>query len=421
MPEPMDALGFDDLLQRLAGFTAPGGGVTRFVYDAAWCSAHRWLREEALARGLVATVDAAGNLFFHDASVAPGDLSRPVLLVGSHLDSVRGGGRYDGAYGALAGLALAAEHRGRGGLTVVGFVTGEEEQSRFDSPMMGARTLLGLSRAGELDRVRDGEGVTWRAARDAAERAGCAAPIAPGDAPFRPCFRAAMMLEPHIEQGPVLEAGGLALGIVTHVAGYRRLRYTVTGAPRHAGTTPMDMRRDALAGAAEMVLAAETLALAAGDPARATAGDLRVSPGMTNVSPGGAEIGFEVRHAEPDRLSWLADTLAERCRAIAIRRGLALAIELVTTQPPTSLSERLAALADSLARELGLSARRMVSGAGHDTMEFARAGAESLLIFVPSRGGVSHAADEYTSPEALWAGVRFTSALIERIAPESVR
>jgi allantoate deiminase len=344
-----------------------------------------------------------------------------MILVGSHLDSVRDGGRYDGAYGVLAGMVLAAGHRRRPGPGVVGFVTAEEEQSRFDSQMMGARALLGLVRSAELDEVRDRDGVTWRAARDAAERAGCAAPLAAGEAPIRPLFRAAATVEPHIEQGPLLEAGGIPIGLVTAIAGFRRVRMVVTGEPRHAGTTPMELRRDALAGAAEMVLAAETLARESGGPARITAGNLTASPGLFNVSPGAAELWLEVRHAETGALTRLAAELGERCGAIAARRGLTLRTERVTSQDAMPLSAALADAGEAVAGELGIAARRMVSGAGHDSMEFARAGLESTMVFVPSRGGISHSPDEYTGPEAMWTGVRFTAALLERIAVERER
>jgi allantoate deiminase len=418
MTEPMDAARFDALLERLAGFSAPGAGVTRLPYDEAWCAAHRWLAGEARARGLAATADAAGNLFLHDPGLGAGDLSRPVLLVGSHLDSVRDGGRYDGAYGVIAGLVLATEHRGRPGVPVVGYVTAEEEQSRFDSQMMGARALLGLVHAAELEKTRDPDGVTWRAARDGAERAGCAAPVSTGDAPIRPVFRPALTLEPHIEQGPVLERERVALGLATAIAGFRRLRVRLNGASRHAGTTPLEMRRDTLTGAAEMVLAAETLARESGEPARVTAGRLVAEPGLFNVSPGAAELWLETRHSDEEALTRLTRTLRERCETIATRRGLTMSTEVVTSQAPTALSARWVDTAETLARERGVSARRIVSGAGHDTMEFARAGLDTILLFVPSRDGISHSPDEYTSPEALWTGVRFASALLERAATE---
>lgn len=407
------------LLDDLARFSAEGPGVTRFAYDAHWREARRWLDAEARARGLEATPDAAGNLLLHDPALRPGDSSRPVLMVGSHLDTVKHGGRYDGAYGAVAGLMLAAAHRGKRGTPVVGFVTCEEEQSRFDGPMIGARSLLGLASAGELDRVRDGDGVTWRAALEEVRAAGLAAPLAAGGRPFAPLFRPRAEIELHIEQGPVLETEGLDLGIVSHVAGYRRVRATLAGEARHAGTTPLALRHDALVAAAELVLAVESLARETGGAAAATAGNLRVEPGLYNVVPGGCEAWIEMRHVEEAKLDAMQSKLEERGREIAARRGVAVELGTVTRQAPVGLSKDLAERAEALARERGISYRAMHSGAGHDSMEFARAGTPSLMLFVPSRGGVSHSPDEHSEPADLWRGVEFASALLARLAGDA--
>lgn len=413
-----DAKTLETLLESLARFTSGGPGVTRFTYDDAWCDAHRWLVNEARSRGLAATPDAAGNLLLHDLALKPGDLSRPVLMVGSHLDSVRHGGKYDGAYGTIAGLMIAAQHRGRAGLPVVGFVTCEEEQSRFDAPMMGARSLLGQIEMGELDRVRDGDGVTWREALTAARAKGCAAPLAEGAKPIPPLFRAAVEIELHIEQGPTLEAERTPLGIVEHIAGYRRLAIAVTGAPRHSGTTPKPLRRDALVAAAEIILEIERLTDEFGDASRTTVGNARVAPGLFNVVPGACELWAEVRHVETAELERMKREVIARCEAIAKRRKVEVAVEDRTRQEPTPLSKPLADRAEALARELGVKHRRMPSGAAHDSMEFARAGAQSLMLFVPSHDGISHSPDEFTSTEELWTGVSFASALIERLAAE---
>lgn len=413
-----DAQTLQALLDSLAEFSSGGPGVTRLAYDDAWCDAHRWFAAEARARGLTATADAAGNLLFRDPSVKPGDLERPVLMVGSHLDSVRQGGRYDGAYGAVAGLMLAAEHRGRRGLPVVGFVTCEEEQSRFDSHMMGARSLLGQITEEELDQVKDEGGVTWREALAGVRERRLSARITPGPRPIPALFRAGVEIELHIEQGPTLEAGGLALGIVEHIAGYRRLAVTVSGDARHSGTTPRALRRDALAAAAEIILEIEKLADGFGAGARSTVGNVRVAPGLYNVVPGEAELWVEVRHVDAAQLERLARAAADRCAATAGRRGVTARVEPKTGQEPTPLSKPLANRAEALARERGVAYRRMPSGAAHDTMEFARAGAETLMLFVPSRRGISHSHEEFTSPAELWAGVDFASALIGRLAEE---
>jgi allantoate deiminase len=403
-------------LEALARFSAGGPGVSRLAYDAAWCDAHRWLAREAEALGLAATADWAGNLFFHDPTIAPGRPDRPVLLVGSHLDSVMNGGRYDGAYGTIAGLLLAAANRGRPGLPVVGFVTCEEEGSRFHGGMMGGRSLLGRIERDELDAVTDRAGVTWRQALAVARARGCAAALTAPGPPYLPLFHPALQLELHIEQGPVLEAQGLALGIVERVAGYRRWIARLDGESRHSGTTPMAMRHDTLSAAAEMILAAEVAAREAGEPAVATAGFVRAEPGLFNVVPGGCELWLEVRHDRPENLLRLGADVAQRCWDIAQRRGVRLALEEGAAQAPTALSPALAALAVGLAQELRIPQRRMPSGAAHDTMILAQAGIPALLVFVPSRAGVSHSPDEFTPETDLLVGVRFMGALCQRLA-----
>ena len=405
-----------ETLDVLARFSADGPGVTRLAYDSAWQGAHRWLRDRAAALGLVATADGAGNLYFHDAAVKPGEAGRPVLFVGSHLDSVVHGGRFDGAYGAVSGMLVASELRGVGKRPVVGFVTCEEEESRFRAHLMGARSVLGKVRAEELDAVVDGAGVSWRAALAEARAGGCAAPLAAGAEPFQPPFRPAILLEPHIEQGPVLERENKALGLVEHVAGYRRLIARLRGEARHSGTTPMRLRRDTLAAAAEMIAAAEALARDLGEPAVATAGNVRVSPGLFNVVPGECELWLEVRHSEAGRLAAMERDLEQRCREIAARRGVTVSLEQASREEPTPLSPALAGEAAKLADELGLPCLRMTSGAAHDAMEFARAGVPSLMVFVPSRGGISHSPEEFSAPEALFTGYRFVRELARRLA-----
>ena len=400
-------------LESLARFSAGSPGVTRLTYSQPWCDAHRWLVREAEALGLAATSDWAGNLFFHDPGLAPGS---PAILIGSHLDTVVRGGRYDGAYGTIAGLLVAAASRGAEGLPVVGFVTCEEEDSRFHGGMMGGRSLLGRVEERELDAVADRDGVTWREALASAREQGCAAPLDPLGTAAPPRFTPRVQLELHIEQGPVLEVHRLGLGIVERIAGYRRWIARIEGEARHSGTTPMGLRRDALAAAGEMIVAAETAAREAGEPAVATAGHLHPEPGLFNVVPGTCELWLEVRHDRPEALERLASDVAQRCWAIAQQRRVRLDLEEGAAQAPTALSPVLAEVAVRLAQELEIPHRRMPSGAAHDTMIFAQAGIPALMVFVPSRAGVSHAPEEFTSEQDLVTGVRFMATLAQRLA-----
>jgi allantoate deiminase len=408
-----------DLAQRLAKlgeFGTADPGVTRLVYDPSWRAAHRWMSAEAETLGLRTTSDWAGNLYLHDPAFVP-DGSQRALLIGSHLDSVVRGGRYDGAYGAITGLLVAAALRNGPGTKVVGFVTAEEEDSRFHGGMMGARALLGDVREAELDDVRDADGVTWREAVAEAHADGAAGAL-PLELPTAPLVRPIAALELHIEQGPVLEAEGTSLGIVTHIAGYRRWRARFDGEARHSGTTPMTHRKDALTGSAEVVLALEALARESGEPVVGTAGRIGAGPGLFNVVPGDSDVWLELRCSDSATLDRLGHELAQRVAAIANRRALTVSMELVSSQSPEPLDPALADRAESVARDLGVSHRRMVSGAAHDTMVTARAGIPSLLLFVPSRAGISHSPDEHTEPEALWTGFRVVLELCRRLQAE---
>jgi allantoate deiminase len=406
MPETAGRM-LDELLQKLGGFSSGSPGVTRLVYSDAWCDAHLWLAERARAMGLAATPDPLGNLLFHPPTLHPGHLERSVLMIGSHLDTTTADGLYDGACGVLCALLVAAELRRREALPVVGFASCAGEESRFGECNPGARGLLGLVQEEELDLARDRAGTTWRRALEHGRARGCAAPLAEGDRPCPPLFQPALMLELHVEQGPLLDSELLDLGIVEQIAGCRRLRVKLTGERRYAGTTPMALRRDALAAAAEMVLAAERLARKAGPPAVATAGFVHAEPGTFNEVPGACELGIEVRHAERARLVELTAAIGQQCRSIAQDRGLEIVLEETAGVEPVTLSSALAKVAEEHARRLKIKHRRMASGAAHDAMVFARNGVPTLLLLLPSRQGVSHSPEEFTEPEQLETARRF--------------
>jgi allantoate deiminase len=322
----------------------------------------------------------------------------------------------------VCGLLAAAELRDKRDLPVVGLVTAEEEGSRFSGDMLGTRAYLGRARTSELDSLRDPAGQSWREALALARGRGCAAAPAAGQRFCAPLFEPAAMIETHIEQGPVLEAEGLAVGIVEHIIGYRRMRARVAGEARHAGTTPMRLRKDALAAAAEMILAVEAVALEMGEPAVATAGHARPEPGLYNVVPGACELWIEMRHVESAKVAALYEQVGARCGAIAARRGVTVSLEQVAGLEPSPMSASMVKEAGTLARELGVPHRRMVSGAGHDAMLFAAAGVPTVMFFVPSRHGISHAPEEHTEPKDLWAGYAFVREFARRLrgAPEPV-
>jgi len=414
-PTDLSPLAVTQLIETLAHFSGPGPGVTRLVYDEAWCGAQLWLATQARARGLVDTRDSAGNLYLHDPRRPPG----PIFLSGSHLDTVREGGALDGAYGALAGMLLAAALRGATPVPVVGLVTCEEEGSRFPSAFLGARAITGRVAPGESESLRDETGASWREALMAAAALGCAAPggVEKGATAPQPVIG---FLELHIEQGPVLESEGLELGIVERIAGFRRARIRLHGEARHAGTTPMRMRRDALAAAAEIALAVERIAREHGEPSVATVGAMHATPGLYNVVAGSCEMRLDLRHVRADALGRLAYAIEATAREIALRRNVTFAWDLVSRQEPIAMDAGFVETAVALATAQGVKHRAMASGAGHDAMIFAAAGVPSLMLFVPSQGGISHHPDELTAPKQLAAGIEFARtllpALTERVA-----
>ncbi|HEX6987924.1 MAG TPA: M20 family metallo-hydrolase [Bacillota bacterium] len=370
----------------------PGGGVTRRALTPEERQAMELVRGWMEDLGLRTGYDAAGNLF---GTWAPPGAGGAPVMTGSHVDSVPHGGRYDGAAGVVAALAAVAAlqragHAPRRPVRVAVF-TGEEA-SRFPVGLMGSTAVVrGLSEE-ELDRV-DEAGVSLRDALPAASRLD-AARIRPGDL--------TAFLEVHIEQGRVLEDAGLPVGLVTGIAGPVFFRGSLRGAADHAGATPMPLRRDALAGAAEFVLAAERIARETGPTTVATVGWLQPHPGAGNVIPGLCEFSLDLRDIDPaarDRAeAALRDALAE----IARRRDLAWELKETHRVDPVPVPEHLIRVLERAAEEAGVSTMRLVSGAAHDAMIMARV-APAGMIFVRCREGRSHTPDEYATVEDLTA------------------
>jgi N-carbamoyl-L-amino-acid hydrolase len=370
-------------LEALAAIGAtPDGGVSRPALGAAHLSARRWFLERAAASGLETRVDAAGN---HSA-LLPGD--GPTFLLGSHLDSVPNGGRFDGALGVVAALHVLLALRGTSlpvaleaidftdeEGTLVGLIgsealTGALTDAKLQAPRGGREALLaGLERAGLREEALAG------ARRDPATLAG--------------------YLELHVEQGPRLERAGVQIGIVTGIVGSRSFMLDFRGVANHAGTTPMDARRDAGLAAAVFSTAANALVVRDFPDCVATIGDMRFQPGAFNVVPGAAHVSLEFRALEPAQLDALEDALLAEARAAA--QGYALGVEVTTvgSWEPTALDADLRTVIAAAATELGLTSMELASGAGHDAQPLAAVTA-SGMIFVPSAGGISHDPREHT-------------------------
>ena len=394
-----DRLGFE--LDRFARIGASSeGGVTRLAFSPEEREALGQMESLLKAEGLATRRDAIGNLFGRREGAAPG---LPALRVGSHLDTVPDGGRFDGALGVIAGLEVVRVLREQGIQTrhpieVVAFVG--EEAARFGMGCLGSRATVGTLNLPRLLAARDLRGISGA---EALRQAGLA-PEALPSAAQKPREIAAF-LELHIEQGRVLEAAQKAIGIVTDVANYTRLHVEVIGRADHSGTTPMPLRRDALAAASEMVLAVEETVTALGQaPSVGTVGVLRVDPGAVNVIPGRAAFEVDVRDIDFDRKARIAQRIQERIAAIAERRGVEVQVAIPSDGHPVPLSATVVETIQKTCEDLDIPAQKMVSGAGHDAIHiapFAPAG----MIFVPSREGRSHSRLEWTDLADLVPGV----------------
>lgn len=379
----------------LARHGARQGGITRLAWSRELFSAYEWLIDRFDELDIEAGLDPAGNLI---AKWSAGD--QPALLVGSHIDTVPDGGRLDGALGVLSALDAVRRLRADGyvprrPIWIAAFM--DEEGARFETPMLGSRAFVGYVERSIGDR-RDSEGVRLD---EAMASAGFAID---GLAGASMIGAVSAYLELHIEQGPVLEAAGADIGLVQSIFGSRALRVRFQGHAAHAGTTPMDMRRDALVAAARSVTAIHDLACER-PKLRATVGQVQASPGASNVVPGSAEISVDLRAATTRDLDEGEEAINEILRASAARQQAELSIEVLHRLEPVQLDRRLrSVLADAAAAEQA-TAIELPSGAGHDAMIIGPR-IPAAMLFVPSRDGISHHPAEHTSDAQCIVGAR---------------
>ncbi|HWZ44262.1 MAG TPA: allantoate amidohydrolase [Candidatus Saccharimonadales bacterium] len=399
------------LCRRLAEFTEEPGHITRTFLSAPMREVHRELRGRMEELGMTVTVDAAGNLRGLYPAAQSG---APRLLIASHLDSVPHAGAFDGVLGVVMGVALVdalAGRRMRFAIEVVGF--SEEEGVRFGVPFIGSRALVGdLGGVGgdysaALLERRDAQGQT---VADAIRSFGLDLARLPE---ARLAGNTLGYLEFHIEQGPVLESIDYPLGIVEAISGQSRLGVCFTGQAGHAGTTPMKLRRDALAGTAEWITQVETIA-GATTGLVATVGRLEIDPGAGNVIAGSVQASLDVRHVhDPVRHTALEQILAT-ARQIALRRKLAVTWEQRMDQPAVAMNAEMTTLLEQAVQASGYPVHRMPSGAGHDAMILA-AKVPAAMLFLRSPGGLSHHPDENVLAgdvlAALTTGLHFLDAL----------
>jgi N-carbamoyl-L-amino-acid hydrolase len=368
----------------------PQGGVTRVAWTAPDIEARRWVMETQMSGiGLTTRIDPAGSIYGRREGR---DRSLPVILFGSHIDSVPQGGNFDGDLGSMAAIeVMRALHqagiRTRHPLECV--IWTNEEGTHYGRGLFGSRAVVGAFEAGELEE-KDEEGLDIR---EAIRRIGgnlervAEARRKPGEI--------AAYLELHIEQGGILDREKVPIGVVEGIVGINRYAVRVRGFANHAGTTPMPDRRDALVAASELVLAVREETTR--EPGRqvGTVGKLSVEPDVPNIVPGRVDLVIELRDLSLQKVERIAARIRSRAEEIARRSGTTIEMERTSTHEPALATPWVQELIEREARAAGFSTRRLASGAGHDAQMLARI-APMGMIFVPSVAGISHSPKELT-------------------------
>ncbi|MCG8709317.1 M20 family metallo-hydrolase [Brenneria sp. 4F2] len=399
------------LLEALSSFSMTTGksGVTRLAFGEADEHAHHFLAEKMASLGLNVSRDAVGNIF---ARLPGWDRSLAAVGTGSHIDSVPSGGLYDGTLGVVGGLYSLLQYRPgelRRDLELVVFRG--EESSRFGFSCIGSKILTGRSDAKKWRENTDDDGLNVFQAMEqcgysASQVADCELAAA----------RYSAFVELHIEQGRVLENEGKAIGIVYGIAAPTRYRVRVTGCADHSGATPMYQRHDALVASAMMIndinhaACKEIIYGTVG-----TVGKLDVLPNAMNVIPGLVTFYVDIRGVDPASIQRVAERLKDSVAKTAGENDVDISLELVAAESPVSLDNAICDVIENVALDQGVSYRRMMSGAGHDAMYMA-CKYPTAMIFAPSKNGISHHPDEYTSPQEMITAARVLKQTLGQLA-----
>ncbi len=387
-------------IEAMAEFTAtPGMGMTRFSFSEEDKKTREYIRERMKEAGLEIFEDGAGSLFGRRPGRRP---DAPAIMLGSHFDSVKNGGNYDGPAGVVMGLEIARvlhENEVETEFPLEFAALVEEEGARFGGGLYGSRAMTGRVSRKELDTFRDRDGISLG---EAMKSAGFD-PDRIQEA-VRPEGSLKAFIEMHIEQGPILESEGTDLGLVRTIVGITQQEVEIVGRPDHAGTTPMDMRKNALVAASKAVLYLDEAARAAGAGTVGTVGRMEVFPGGANIVPGRVFFTVDIRSAEKEKLEALLAAFGKFLKKLEQEEGVQITLTEKIKVAPVKMSEEILALFSAEADKRGYTSKMMQSGAGHDAMIMASA-AETGLVFVPSRGGRSHCPEEWTDCGQIKKGV----------------
>jgi hydantoinase/carbamoylase family amidase len=400
-------------LKELRELTGDENGAQRVAWTDTWVRAQEWMAAKLEETGAAMEFDEARNQWWS----LPGESDR-ALLIGGHLDSVPNGGWLDGALNVLAGsevLRRIAEE-GTPPVTVRLVSWADEEGARFGRSLFGSSAAAGSMRdQDELRSLVDQDGVSLPDAIG-----GHGVDLDRATESRRQLDNAAAYLELHIEQGPVLESMDLPLGVVLGTFGVERHRVVWRGQAAHAGSTPMDQRRDALAGAAKLALALREIAASVGDGAVCTSGGVVCKPGIVTSVVETAEQLLDQRHLDASKLAALLDDAKSRSEQYAREEDIEVELERIWNIEPILFDDELIGLADEAIREVAGQSHRLPSGPLHDAAEVSRAGIPTVMLFVQSLRGLSHTKLEDTREEHLELSVqaldRLASKTIERLA-----
>jgi N-carbamoyl-L-amino-acid hydrolase len=392
-------------LKRLRELTGTAEGAQRVAWTPLWAGARAWLRSELEALPVTVALDEAGNLW---ATLAGRDTRS--LVIGSHLDSVPDGGWLDGALGVLAGLeimrALAAGPPPA--LTVHLVDWADEEGVRFGHSLFGSSAAAGLLEPDAVGGLTDNDGV---ALADAVAEYGVTLDRAPWAA--RRLLDVASYIELHIEQGPVLEQAGLALGVVEGVYGISRHRVRFEGQAAHAGSTPMELRRDPLIAASRFVLEVRRVAVESGGVA--TVGAISADPGIPTAVPASVTLVVDQRHGEDQQLQRMLQEVRAAADGIGAEEGVRARWSALQSVRPVAFDPHLVEIAEQSASTIAGSCTRLRSGALHDAAMLARAGVPTVMLFIRSTGGISHNRLEDSRRAHIEQGVAALDLLARRL------
>ncbi len=385
-------------LEWLGGYGKdPEGGVSRLLYSQEWREGQNALKEWIVSEGLEARFDEVGNLF----GTLKGINSNETVLTGSHVDTVKNGGRYDGAYGIVAGilaLKYLKENFGQPVRNIEVVSMAEEEGSRFPYAFWGSKNIVGLAKRADVETIADFEGVPFI---EAMRNAG----FDFRDEAKGPREDLKAFVEVHVEQGSVLETEKKSVGVVHSIVGQRRYTVEITGEANHAGTTPMGYRKDAVFAASQMIVEIISMAKKAGDPLVATVGKIEAFPNIVNVVPGKAVFTIDVRHTDKEAIVSFTEKMTARMNEISNEHEVETTIDMWMDADPVPMDPAIVELIEKQCKDNGLNYKLMHSGAGHDSQIFAPI-VPTAMLFVPSHKGISHNPAEFTEPADLAEGVK---------------